>query len=58
MSCVIPHSADRQCASILILQNLKYLTSKLYTLMKTLSMHAISAMKVSVIQLKCSVHNF
>ena len=58
MSCVIPHSADRQYASILIFQNLKYLTSKLYTLMKALSMHAISAMKVSVIQLKCSVHNF
>ena len=46
MSCVIPHSADRQYASILIFQNLKYLTSKLYTLMKALSMHAISAMKV------------
>ena len=58
MSCVIPHSADRQYASILIFQNLKYLTSKLYTLMKALSMHAISAINVSVIQLKYSVHNF
>ena len=58
MSCVIPHSADRQCASILTFQNLKYLSSKLYTLMKALSMNDISAMKVSVIQLKKCVHNF
>ena len=58
MSCVIPHSADRQHASILIFQNLKYLTSKLYTLMQALSMNDISAMKVSAIHLKKSVHNF
>ena len=57
MSCVIPHSADRQYASILIFQNLKYSTIKLYTLMKALSMHDISAMKVSATQLKYSVHN-
>jgi hypothetical protein len=58
MPCVIAHLGERQYASILIFQNLKYLTGKLHTVMKALSVHEISGMKVSVIQLKRPIDNF
>ncbi len=58
MPCVIAHLGQRQYASILIFQNLKYLTGKLHSVMKALSIHEISGMKVSVIHLKRSIHNF
>ena len=48
MHCVITQLADRQYASFLILQNLKYITGKLHTLIKALSIHDISGMKVLV----------
>ena len=57
MPCVIVHLGQRQYTSILILQNLKYLTGKLHTLRKALSIYEISGMKVSVIHLKKSIHN-
>jgi hypothetical protein len=57
MPCVIAHLGERQYASILIFQNLKYLTGKLHTVMKALSVHEISGMKVSVIQLKRPIDN-
>ncbi len=52
MPCVIVQLADRQYTSILIFQNLKYLTTELHTLMKALSIHDISDMKVLVIYLQ------
>ena len=58
MPCVITQLADRQYTSILILQNLKYITGKLHTLIKALSIHDISGMKVLVFNSKQSVHNF
>ena len=48
MPCVIMQLADRQYASILNFQNLKYITDKLHTLIKSLSIHDISGMKVLV----------
>ena len=58
MPCVITQLADRQYVSIFILQNLKYITGKLHTLIKALSIHDISGMKVLVFNSKQSVHNF
>ena len=48
MPCVIKQLPDRQYTSILILQNLKYITGKLHTPMKALCIHDISGMKVLV----------
>ena len=58
MPCVIMQLADRQYTSISILQNLKYITGKLHTPIKALSIHDISGMKVLVFNSKQSVHNF
>ena len=48
MPCVITQLADREYASILNFQNLRYITGKLHTLIKVLSIHDISGMKVLV----------
>ena len=55
MPCVITQLADRQYTSILILQNLKYITGKLHTPIKALSNHDISGKKVLVFNSKYSV---